>query len=46
MSSVRLVRVVERRLDCAVKAEMWACVCDTVVDNETGLSLFEADGAE
>lgn len=46
MSSVRLVRVAERRLDCAVKAEIWACVRETVAGRERGAVLFEADGAE
>lgn len=46
MSSVRLVRVAERRLDCAVKAEMWACVWETAAESGRGEVLFEADGAE
>lgn len=46
MSSVRLVRVAETRVDCAVKAEMWACVSETVAESERGAVLFEADEAE
>ena len=34
MSSVRLVRVVERRVVCAVRVEMWVCVWDAIVESE------------